>query len=48
MIFKRSEYLNKLIGRKHNGLIKLVTDNSRAGEILIKWIILFASFKWWS
>lgn len=48
MIFKRSEYLNKLIARKHNGLIKLVTGTRRAGEILIKWIILFASFKWWS
>ena len=47
MIFKRSGYLNKLIARKHNGLIKIVTGNSRAGEILIKWIILFASFKWW-
>ena len=47
MIFKRSEYLNKLIARKRNGLIKLVIGTSRAGEILIKWIILFASFKWW-
>ena len=36
MIFKRSEYLNKLIARKHNRLIKLVTGNSRAGEILIE------------
>lgn len=44
MIFKISEYLNKLIAPKHNGLIKLVTGTSRAGEILIKWIILFASF----
>mgnify|MGYP000102498504 FL=1 len=35
MIFKRSGYLNKLIARKHNGLIKLVTGTSRAGEILI-------------
>lgn len=36
MIFKRSEYLNQLIARKHKGLIKLVTGTSRAGEILIK------------
>lgn len=35
MIFKRSKYLNKLIARKHNGLIKLVTGIRRAGEILI-------------
>ena len=47
MIFKRSGYLNKLIARKHNGLIKIVTGTRCAGEVLIKWIILFASFKWW-
>ena len=32
MIFKRSEYLNKLIARKHNVLIKLVTGTRRAGK----------------
>ena len=36
MIFKISEYQSKLIARKHNGLIKLVTGTSRACEILIK------------
>lgn len=32
MIFKRSGYLNKLIARKHNGLIKIVTGTRRAGK----------------
>ena len=36
MIFKRSEYLNKLIAHKHNVLIKLATGIRREGEFFIK------------
>ena len=32
MIYNREEYLNKIISRKHNGLIKIITGIRRAGK----------------
>ena len=32
MIFPRERYLNKIIGRKHNGLIKVITGMRRCGK----------------
>ncbi len=41
MVIKRDRYLNKLILRKHNGLIKVVTGVRRCG----KSYLLFNLFK---
>ena len=41
MVVKRDVYLNKLIGKKHNGLIKVVTGIRRCG----KSFLLFTLFK---
>lgn len=41
MEFKREHYLNKLIMKKHNGLIKVVTGIRRCG----KSYLLFSIFK---
>lgn len=41
MEIKRDLYLNKLIGKKHNGLIKVVTGVRRCG----KSYLLFELFK---
>ena len=32
MVVKRDDYLNKLISKKHNGLIKVVTGVRRCGK----------------
>ena len=31
-MIKRAEYLDKLISKKHNGLIKIITDEKRRQE----------------
>ena len=41
MVVKRDAYLNKLISKKHNGLIKVVTGVRRCG----KSYLLFNLFK---
>lgn len=41
MVVKRNDYLNKLISKKHNGLIKVVTGVRRCG----KSYLLFNLFK---
>ena len=41
MVVKRDDYLNKLISKKHNGLIKVVTGVRRCG----KSYLLFNLFK---
>ena len=41
MEIKRDRYLHKLIARKHNGLIKVITGMRRCG----KSYLLFALFK---
>jgi uncharacterized protein len=41
MVYKREKYLNKLINRKHNGLIKVITGLRRCG----KSYLLFNLFK---
>lgn len=41
MVIKRDMYLNRLIGKKHNGLIKVVTGMRRCG----KSYLLFKLFK---
>lgn len=37
MEIKRNQYLNALINRMHNGMIKVITGIRRAGKSYILW-----------